>query len=199
MRERRGLISRDTRPETELIRFVIDPQGGIVPDLASKLPGRGAWVEADRQSVETAVGKGHLSRALKGGKALAGLADQVDAGLAQRALSLLGLLRRSGQLAVGMDAARLAIKANRPAWRLEASDGAADGRSKLDRLTFAKWGSVPVCGCFAAEELGAALGRDHVVHAVLAESPQARSFGYVMNRLAGFRELDPGAQAEKSG
>lgn len=199
MRERQCIVSRQVRPEPELIRFVTDPEGKVVPDVAARLPGRGAWVEARREAVDAAVSKGLLARALKGGKASVGLADVVEARLAERALSLLGLLRKAGTLSVGMDAVRLSISKVRPAWRVEAIDGAADGRGKLDRLTVAKWGDVSVCGCFPAEVLGAALGRDRVVHAALAENSQSRAFGEVMNRLSGFRVIDPAQKAEKSG
>lgn len=199
MRERRCLARGVSGPESGLIRFVADPDGNVVPDIAVKLPGRGAWVSADRASVDLAVKKGKLARALDGAKASAGLADEVEMLLAARALSLIGLARRAGALATGMDAVRLSLKAARPAWRIEASDGAADGRGKLDRLAKAAWGDIPVAGCFSAAELGQAAGRDSVVHAALSGGPQGRSFGEVMHRLSGFRIIDPAKNAGKSG
>lgn len=199
MRERRCVITQQSGPESGLIRFVAGPDGMIVPDVATKLPGRGAWVTADAARLAEAVKKGRLARALDGAKAAPDLAEQVAGLLSARALSLLGLARRAGGLAVGMDAVRLSLKAKRPAWRIEASDGASDGRQKLDRLTAANWGEIPVAGCFSAGELGQALGRDHVVHAVLADAPQTRSFAEVMAKLSGFREIDPGRKAGESG
>lgn len=199
MRERRCIAKGTSGPESGLIRFVADPDGNVVPDIAAKLPGRGAWVSADRASVELALKKGKLARALEGAKAPTGLADEVERLLVFRALSLIGLARKAGSLAAGMDAARLSLKAERPAWRIEASDGAADGRGKLDRLTAAKWGEIPVAGCFTATELGQAAGRDSIVHAVLSKGPQGRAFGEVMTRLSGFRNIDPAAKAGESG
>ena len=38
-------VSRVHKPPEELIRFVLGPDGTIVPDLARRLPGRGVWVE----------------------------------------------------------------------------------------------------------------------------------------------------------
>ncbi|MEE2526700.1 RNA-binding protein [Hyphobacterium sp. HN65] len=199
MRERRCVVTQQSGPEDGLIRFVAGPDGTIVPDISAKLPGRGAWVTARADHLAEAVKKGRLARALDGAKAGDDLADQIVSLLGAKALSLLGLARRAGGLAIGMDAARLALKAKRPAWRVEAADGAPDGRQKLDRLTAANWGEIPVAGCFSAGELGRALGRDHVVHAVLAEGPHARSFGEVMTKLSGFREIDPGRKAGESG
>ena len=48
-------VARATEPPDELIRFVRGPDGQIVPDLARRLPGRGVWVDATRESVAAAV------------------------------------------------------------------------------------------------------------------------------------------------
>ena len=46
--ERRCIVTGDVQPKGGLIRFVVGPDGMVVPDLAEKLPGRGLWVSADR-------------------------------------------------------------------------------------------------------------------------------------------------------
>lgn len=191
MRERRCIVSRETASEDRLIRFVADPDGRVVADIAAKLPGRGAWVSADRKLIDQAIERGHFARALEGAKADKSLADQVEQLLRSRALSLIGLARKSGFLVAGMDSVRLSLKSQRPAWRIEAIDGAPDGRMKIDRLTVAAWGDVPVSGCFSAHDLGHATGRDHLVHALVNSGPQAEGFTTVMNKLSGFTEIDP--------
>jgi predicted RNA-binding protein YlxR (DUF448 family) len=184
------------KAEAELIRLAIAPDGALLPDVSAKLPGRGIWVSADRAAVERALKKGLFNRtAGMAVDAPSDLAARIEAALEARALSLLGLARRAGELAVGFDAARLALKAGRPAWRIEAADGAADGRGKLDRLAKAAWGAVPVAGCFGADALGSALGRSGVVHAVLAPGAQARGLGETLVKLSGFREIDPAGTA----
>ena len=160
----------------------------MFPDIAAKLPGRGIWVSADRNSVDTAAKKGLFNRSAgRAVKVPDGLADLIEAQLEARALSLLGLARRAGAVALGFDAARIALKAGKPAWRLEALDGAEDGRTKLDRLAQAAWGEIPVASGFTAEQLGEALGRGSVVHGVLTGGSQARAFGVTMGKLHGFR------------
>ncbi len=191
-RERRCAASGETRPEAALIRIAISPDGEAVPDLAADLPGRGVWVSADRASVERAVKRDAFSRSARTKvSAPDGLADRIEAQLSARALSLLGLARRAGQVAAGETKAREALKAARPAWLIEAADGGADGRGKMLALARAAWGEAPLAGCFTAAELGAALGREQTVHAVLAEGGLAARFGAEMRRLAGFRPLVP--------
>ena len=55
MRERRCIATGEVLPEARLIRFVLDPDGSIVPDIAAKLPGRGYWVSAERAAIERAA------------------------------------------------------------------------------------------------------------------------------------------------
>ena len=64
------------------------PSSRIVPDVAEKLPGRGIWIKADRESVKKAAEKGLFARAAKAKvKADAGLADRVSADVMAEALA----------------------------------------------------------------------------------------------------------------
>ncbi|WP_223291866.1 DUF448 domain-containing protein [Defluviicoccus vanus] len=51
---RRCLVTGVTHPASELIRFVVSPEGRVVPDVAGRLPGRGMWVQSDRAILERA-------------------------------------------------------------------------------------------------------------------------------------------------
>lgn len=200
-RERRCVVSGQVRPEAELLRVALGPDGVLVPDVAARLPGRGGWVSADRASVEKAVAKRLFSRALERQvEAPPDLADRFEALLEARALSLLGLARRSGTLASGFDAVRLGLKAKaRPGLRIEASDGARDGREKLDRLAEAIHPGLLVVDRFSSDALGAALGRDRVVHALMAEGSEARGLRQTLQRLAGFAKPDPDREDRREG
>jgi len=173
-----------------LLRLALAPDDSLVPDVLGKLPGRGMWITPRREAIEQARKKGLFNRSAgKAVKASEALADDVQARLEARVLSLLGLARRSGDLELGFDACRLALKARKPVWRIEASDGAADGREKLDRLTRSAWGEIPVLGCFTAEQLGQATGKEAIVHGLLTGGAQARAFEATLRKLEGFREI----------
>ena len=47
-RARICVATREVKPVSEMIRFVVGPDGEVVPDLKRKLPGRGLWVTATR-------------------------------------------------------------------------------------------------------------------------------------------------------
>jgi predicted RNA-binding protein YlxR (DUF448 family) len=192
-RARRCVATGERTGESRLVRFALDPQGVVTPDVAAKLPGRGVWVLADRQALEAARLKGGFQRGFKGAaKAPEGLADQVEALLAKRCLDLLGMARKAGDLVLGADAVESGLRQQKPAWLLEAADGAADGREKILGLASAIYGEIPVTGCFTAAELGVALGRDRVVHASLSAGRLAQRWAVEIGRLSGFRAVTPG-------
>ncbi|RZJ44440.1 MAG: RNA-binding protein [Brevundimonas sp.] len=191
-RDRRDLVTHQAMDESRLIRFVASPDGGVVPDLARKLPGRGLWVAADRASIETAVKKNLFSRAAKAPlKPAADLAEMVENLLFKRCLEQLGLARREGALISGFEKSAAAIRSGKAAWIVEAADGSADGRGKL--LALAKHQTPPpkVCGTFSADDLSLALGLENAIHAVLLGGGRADRWTFEAERLAGFRPLTP--------
>jgi predicted RNA-binding protein YlxR (DUF448 family) len=197
-RERRDIVSGEVMDEARLIRFVAGPDGAVVPDLARKLPGRGIWVVAERAAVETAAKKGLFARAAKAKlKAAPDLADQVQALLLRRLLSGLGLARRAGDLTCGFEKVQAAIRADRAAWLVEASDGAADGRRKLLALAQRQSRVPGVIGVFSATDLGLALGLENVIHTAFLAGRAADRWALDVHRLAGFCPLLPESWREE--
>lgn len=192
-RQRRCVATGEVRADPDLIRFVVDPDGNLFPDVAARAPGRGVWVSASRDAVLLAARKGGFSRGLKQAvRPPEGLDLLVEAALEKRVLDFLGMARRAGQVVMGFDQVDSALRKARPAWRIEASDGAADGRRKLDGLARV-WGAIPVAGCLSGAQIGMAFGRDTVIHALLPPGRLADAFGVEVRRLAGFRPLVPQA------
>ena len=64
-RERRCIVTGEVLPQARLLRFVLAPDGQVVPDVEAKLPGRGLWVSADRTIIAQAVTKRLFARAAK--------------------------------------------------------------------------------------------------------------------------------------
>src|ERR1700676_3111972 len=63
--ERMCVATRTVRPVTDMIRFVVGPDGEAVPDLKNKLPGRGIWVTASRDALGEAIKKRAFGRGFK--------------------------------------------------------------------------------------------------------------------------------------
>jgi len=196
-RERRDVSTGEVRPDHEMIRMVLSPEAILTPDIANKLPGRGAWVGASRDAIAAAMKSGAFSRSFKRKVIVPdGLADQVADLLKRRALGLISMGLKGGRLSLGFDQVRGLSRTDPIAWRVEASDGSADGRSKIRVLSKAVARELEcplprVAGLFRAEELGQALGRGSVVHVAIPRGPLAKSFGELMDKIAGFEPLIP--------
>lgn len=184
--ERRCLVTREAAPREGLVRFVIGPEGGVVPDVAERLPGRGLWVSATRAAIETAATKGLFAKAAKApARAPADLADQVERLLLERALGLLGFARRAGALVYGFERVTARLEAGGVAVLIEASDAAPESAAKMS----ARAGACRIVRLFSRDELGGALGRPELVHLALADGKLAEAFLAASARLAGLRGL----------
>ncbi|HLJ65045.1 MAG TPA: RNA-binding protein [Stellaceae bacterium] len=181
---RRCIVTGEVQPKALLIRFVVAPDGKIVPDLAGRLPGRGLWLTARRDIVATAIAKRLFARAARAPVSVADdLADRVEAGLAERCRDLIGLARRAGVAVAGFTKTESWLRSNEAAVVLAASDGAADGRAKIRALA----PELPVVGVLRSAELAASFARDHVVHAALMPGRLAEALMVEALRLEGFR------------
>jgi uncharacterized protein len=187
---RRCIVTRQALEKPAMIRFVLDPEGRVAPDLKEKLPGRGLWVTADREILAQAAAKNAFAKAAKqSAKVPADLVERV-AELAKREVAdLLGLARKSNHLRAGFEKVQIALQGGRVRVLIAASDGAEDGRGKLARLAASvpNRSGVEIAAPLTAAELAQALGRDHAVHAAIAESGIAERIIIACRRLRGLQ------------
>lgn len=181
---RRCIVTGRTLPPEEMIRFVAAPDGQLVPDVEAILPGRGMWLSAARDVVNTAVAKKLFPKAARARVSVPdGLADRLEEMLARRCLEILGLARRAGQVVAGYEKAKAELKGRRGGLVFAASDAAEGGRNKIRAMA----PGLPVVEMFTSAELGAALGREAAVHVVVAPGRLAERLVQEVSRLAGFR------------
>jgi hypothetical protein len=174
-----------------MIRFVLDPEGRVVPDVKRRLPGRGAWIDARRESVDTAVARRVFNRAFRAQVNVPEtLGEEVDRLLTKSALDRLSMARKAGLVVLGFEKVRALLSAGHAAGLVIASDAARDGRSKLEAL--AKKASdlhnvVGVAESFSSAELEIALGRERVVNAALSPGRLSELFMTDAERLRAYR------------
>ncbi len=181
---RRCLVTGAERPKVELVRFVVGPEGDIVPDLEEKLPGRGLWLSADRDVLNTSTsGRVFAKAARKKVVVPDDLADRLEVLIAARTMDLIGLARRSGSVVSGFEKVRAFLKEGRKGILLAASDGASGGRKKL----LGTGSNRTELDVLDSTELGQAIGREQVVHAIVAAGPLAERICCEMGRLRGVR------------
>ena len=188
---RRCALTRARRPKDELIRFVLGPDGVVVPDIKEKLPGRGVWLTAAHEKVADAGKRNVFKRALKAeAKVPEGLAAQVDRLLADAALSALALANKAGEAVFGTAKIEEAIAKGRVLALIHAREAAEDGCRKLDGKFRGMRGETPVpaVSAFTADELGLASGRTNVIHAALIQGGAALRFLAAASRVERYRK-----------
>lgn len=186
------LATREVTPVARMLRFVVAPDGTVVPDLGARLPGRGAWVTATRGALAQAMKKKAFGRAFKGkGRADPALPELVEGLLEKDALGALGIANKAGRVITGTTRVNEALQSGEVAVLIHASDAARDGAAKLDALAIrigeATNRQIAVTECLSGVQLDLALGRANVVHAALLAHPTSAGFLSRVRKLEAWR------------
>lgn len=184
--------TREALDPRELIRFVADPAGSIVPDLARRLPGRGVWVKADKAVVVQAVRGNVFGRSLKRAvKADPDLPDRVEQLIEKRVLEALALANKAGLVTTGFQQVDELVESRGAVALVQGADAAEGGREKLTRkfaaVARAMGRETALVTSLSTEQLSLAIGRSNVVHAALIQGGAAERFLEEAERLNRYR------------
>jgi predicted RNA-binding protein YlxR (DUF448 family) len=197
-RTRMCVATRAVQPVSELIRFVVSPDGEVVADVKSKLPGRGIWVTATRDALLEAVKRKAFSRGFKRDVRLpADLIDRTERLLERAVLDALAMAGKAGLVAAGFGKTESALDHEDVVGLLHAAGAASDGTRKLDAASRRRRSEAPpvVIGFLNSAQLDLALNRPNVVHAALLAGPASETFLARCRRLERFRTGDQHHQA----
>jgi predicted RNA-binding protein YlxR (DUF448 family) len=172
MNDRTCIVTRRAGDADALLRFVVAPDGVVVPDLKRKLPGRGCWITAQRTYVDEAVRRKLFARAFRRDVELpADLGAMVDDLLVRSAMGAVGLARKAGQVALGASKVEAKVRSGEALAVLHADEASDDGIRKIAqarRATVHLGGpDIEAYKLFREAELGLALGGTNVIHAAL--------------------------------
>lgn len=198
--ERTCIVTRETRPSLELMRFVLGPDGEVVADLRNRLPGRGAWVVPQKAAVAQAAKRRLFSRAFKvEAKASPELAEEVEAALLRDLIGSLALANKAGAVVAGFGKVEAALVSGGAAGLIHALEAAEDGRRKLGAaLRKGSLGTIsgfPILDDVSGGDLDVALGRSHVIHAALLAGPGSRGCLARWRRLRSYRGVGDAAES----
>ena len=169
--QRTCIATGETGAPERMIRFVVGPEGDVVPDLARRLPGRGLWVKAERAAVERAVAKNLFARAARASvKPAADLAERVEWLLLERALADLSRARRAGRAVAGFVKVEQMVGQRRAGLLVVADEADGDGLGKL------KATGLPIARLGDAAALGGIFGREQAVYVAVARDDAGGAF-----------------------
>lgn len=186
------IVTRAELPPEALIRFVLAPDGTIVPDLARRLPGRGVWVTATSEAVTAAVTAKAFARSLKRQVAVPpDLAQRIESLLVKRLMEAVSLANKAGLVVTGFTKVEALVGSGDALALLHGADCAADGRLKLDRrhaaVALDRGKAAIVLDGLTISELSLAIGRENVVHAALRKGGAAQRVVAEAERLLRYR------------
>lgn len=186
------IVTRQERAPDELIRFVLDPAGAVVPDVVRRLPGRGVWVTLSRDVLAKAIERKAFARGFRKDVTVApDLVARVEAILSRRAIESLSLANKAGLVVPGFESVHRGIEADNVLCVVHGSDAAADGTEKIDRKFRAirrdAGISALIVTSLTIDQLSLAIGRSPVVHALLGTGRAGDNFVRATERLIRFR------------
>lgn len=180
---RQCIVTGEQGEKEQLIRFVVGPENRVVPDLAGKLPGRGMWVLAHRDTVEQAVKKQAFSRAAKQKViAEATLPEKVGELLNHRAVQAVSMARKAGEMVSGFEKIRQALDSGTVIALIHAQDAGVDGIRKLRADK-----DIPVF-MLSRDVMARIATRENVAHMALCKGRASGQCLKDLQRFAGFIE-----------
>lgn len=167
-------VTGDVLPMSQMVRFVISPEGLVVPDVTGKLPGAFMWIKADRAIIQKAIWRNSFATHTRQNVTIPeNLLEILENTLTKQAMGSLSLARRAGELIFGFTKAEETLRAHQVAVYVVAADAKDNGREKLERLAFHQ--EIPVLDMWSSQTLSAALGEVNVMHIMLARGGLAQN------------------------
>jgi|TARA_B110000495_G_scaffold5694_1_gene4304 predicted RNA-binding protein YlxR (DUF448 family) len=192
--ERRCISTGSIMNTKSMVRFVVGPDGGAVPDVFCKLPGKGMWVSSKKSSLDRALSKNLFSVVSKKPVLINNnLSKQIEDSILKKLLNLISLARKANQAIAGFEKVKGSLETDRAVLLIQASDGSPREKSRLRPPV----GEGTLINCLKMQELGLAFGRESVIHAAIMRGGLHKEITLEALRLGGIREIQGHSSAQK--
>lgn len=177
-------VTGQTLPQHDMIRFVISPDNGVVPDLLGKLPGTALFIKADRSTLQKALWRNTFTSVARDSVTVPDdLIVSIEKGLSKLCLETINLGRRAGDVTLGFAKIEEKLQAKTKGIYIVASDASDHGRTKLVRMA----PGLPVLDLWTSDELSAALGEANTNHILLGFGGLSDKLSHLANKLKAVR------------
>ncbi len=192
MNSRTCIVTKSEKPPDEMIRFVKGPDNQVYPDLKRKLPGRGVWVTAHKQSVEVAISKNLFARGFKDKVQVdEDLPELIESLMRQTALQALAMTKKAGLVASGQAKAEAMIRDGAALALLQASDAGSDGVKKLAAALKAQKvyekQETKLINEFTSDELDKTLNGTNTMYVALLKGGATEKLVIMIHRLTHYK------------
>jgi uncharacterized protein len=185
--QRSCLGCREVKPKDDLLRFVLDPERVVFPDISKKLPGRGAYTCYSRSCLDSAINRKQFFRSFKGEVTLLP-ADELISMITrlqeERITSFISMANKAGKAVSGSDKVMDALRKGTVALLVLAEDISPDSRSRFTAI--AEKTGVKVIDFSLKERLGATLGKEIRTAIAVISLPFAEALDRELTRYWNF-------------
>ena len=197
--ERTCIVTRKVRPAASMLRFVLGPDGVLVPDIKGRLPGRGVYVSLSARAVRQAMTTNAFARSLKAEVKLPpDLDGMIDGLLKKTVLQALSLANKAGAIIAGHAKVESALEAQSLRALVHALDASDDGVRKLSQVVhrLGQTGKIAELRLLTSAELDHALGRSNSVHIGVLSGDAGALFLRMARRYSDYRN-DSGEESQE--
>ena len=184
---RKCILSGEVKEKEDLLRFVLSPEGIVIPDFKKKLPGKAVYVSNSKEALSQVVAKKLFTKGFKqSAKADENLVELVESILKKKGLDSINLARKAGILVTGFEKVSEVLKKGKVAFVMEALGAGSDGHHRI--VLLAK--GLEIFVLYSVEELDKALDRVNTVHIAFIKGDMAKMVHSDCKRLEAFLGFD---------
>ena len=167
------ILTGEKDETSNLLRFVVSPDGYLIPDLAENLPGRGAYLKSKPEYIKESLKKNKFAKHIKFQKKLSqeevnSFTASIENLLRKRFVEQVSLSRRQGAAIAGAGKLR---ENQSLIGLLIANDASVREAKKIEFLTKPKWTLRDI----PAEALGEAFGLNSIAYVGLLSPKNAKN------------------------
>jgi len=161
---RQCIVTRETAAKDSLLRFVLAPDGTVTFDINHKLPGRGLYLQAQKQILAQAISKNLFSRAAKTKAVIPeDLASRVNKVIRDKIFNTLCMANRAGEIGAGADQCLDILRKDKAGLYVTSSDSLSEMRQRIEGRN----PDLPLIDYFSEEELGQIIARPKLTHIIV--------------------------------
>ena len=167
----------------DFIKICLSPDNILIPDLYDKLPGKSVWIPADKSIIIDTLRNEKLETYFGVSKKFSpDLVSLIEMTLRKRILSSISITKKSGVLAIGLDAIKTQLIQKRHCLILVAMGA----KSVADRSFFASKNVSVFENMLGQKDLEKSTGKNNVKYVGIFSKNFKKTIQVDLNKLKGF-------------
>ena len=167
----------------DFIKICLSPDNKLIPDLCDKLPGKSVWLPANKALIDNILKKEDLKTYFGVSKIFSSdLVSIIEMILRKKILSSISMTKKSGVLAIGLDAIKTQLTHNRNCLIIVA----VGAKSLVDRSFFASENVSIFESLLEQKDLEKSTGKINVKYVGVFSKNFKKTIQVDLNKLKGF-------------